>query len=576
MINFAHEEGSVYRQPLKRPWLLVVSSMCLAILFLEFFYHLPAEPWLYRVVIVLDYALIGTYFLLCGLSITARKYPWLDVIRQEKADVLYGLLILAFIDVPRVAAGLVVVRLLIALVMRALESKMGTHVLAMIKLRPSQTLALSFIGLISAGSLLLTFPAATLDGKGASFIDAVFMMTSASCVAGLTVLDIGTTFSRFGQTVILFGIQAGGLGIMFLSAAFAVLVGGTITGRRQAGMRAVLDVSTPEGLKSLIRAVITTTVATEAIGIISLFFLTTSHIPTMTDRLWWSIFHSISAFCNAGLGLWHNSLVPFVDDTLICVVFMILITIGGIGFFVIADVTDSDVWRVKKIRAVWDRLQVQSKVVIVASLILNITGMMLFLFFEYDGALRDLSAIEKIIASLFYSISLRSAGFNVVPLGALANTTVIFSIALMFIGASPGSTGGGIKTTTAAISVVSLRAMLWGREDVELFGRRIDSFVINRSLSIVLVAVIIIALFLTLLVGSQNIPFEKLFFEVVSAFGTVGMTMDTTTQLNDIGKLLIICVMYIGRIGPLTLALAIGERKISQSYRLPKGSIAVG
>jgi trk system potassium uptake protein len=553
--------------------LLVLSFF---ILIIEFFYDLKKEIILHNVVIGLDIVLLILFFTAVIEHIYKKPFKTLAFIRTKKADLIYIVLIISFLFMPRLAAGLVILRLLISVLMRGLETKFGSRILSVLNLKPSQTLALSFIGLITLGTILLTFPASTSDGKGASFINALFSMTSATCVSGLVIYDIGADFTRFGQAVILFGIQAGGLGIMVLSAAFAVLVGGTIPLRRQAGLREVLDIASPEGLRLLIRSVTATTIITELIGAICLFILWQSYIPKTGERLWWSLFHAISAFCNAGISLSSTNLMPFVHDSSICFTFMALVIVGGIGFFVISDLANVDVWEVKKPKAVWDRLQIQTKVVIVATLVLNIFGMLLFLFFEYNGVLRGLSINDKIVASLFQAISLRSAGFNVVSTGNIAAPTIIFSIVFMFIGASPGSCGGGIKTTTAAVSVMALRAMLRGRDEVELFGRRMPSSIVSRSLSMVLVAGMVIAVFLSLLLATQEIKFEKLFFEAVSAFGTVGLSMDTTSLLNNTGKILIIIVMYVGRIGPLTLALAVGERKVAQGYRLPRGRIAIG
>jgi trk system potassium uptake protein len=570
------QQVSSRRHAVKKPVSFLLFLLVALILPLEFFYDLKKEPLLLQIVTALDIVLLFTFFVILGLRAYRKRAFILDVIIDNKADVAYLLVIVFFLFAVRLAAGLVIVRLLIAFLMRSLETRRGARLLASLNLRPSQTLALSFVGLIMTGTLLLTFPAATTDGKGASFINALFSMTSASCVAGLAVYDLGLDFTRFGQAVILFGMQAGGLGIMVLSAAFAVLVGGSIPSRRQAGLGEVLDISTPEGLRSLIRSVTAATVITEFVGALVLFILWQDYIPKASDRLWWAIFHAVSAFCNCGLSLSSNNLEPFVNQPLVCIIFMILITIGGIGFFVISDLTNPDVWRVKKIGAIWNRLQIQTKIVLTATVILDCAGMLLFLFFEYDGALHGLSVDSKIIASLFHSISLRSAGFNVVSLTHIAGPTVIFSIAFMFIGASPGSTGGGIKTTTAAVSVMALRAMLRGREEVELLGRRLPSSIVSRSLSVFLVALMVVFVFLTLLLATQPIRFENLFFETVSAFGTVGLSMGTTHLLDNTGKLLIVCVMYVGRIGPLTLALAVGERRMAQGYRLPKGRIAIG
>lgn len=557
--------------------LLMIMSVCTLLIFiLEFSYDLKKEDLLARLVFSLDISLLICFFLLVLAKIILNRNKMALLIHDNKADIAYLLLIIAFLVIPRIAAGLVIARLFITLLMYLLDTKLGTGVLSVLKLRPSQTLALSFIGLIGAGTLLLTFPAATTNGRGVSFLNAFFTMTSASCVAGLTVFDIGAELSRFGQAVILFGIQTGGLGIMVLSAAFAVLVGGNIPSRRQVGLREVLDVTTPEGLRVLIRSVTAATIITELSGAMALFFTLSDYIPKAGDRLWWSVFHAVSAFCNCGMALSADSLMPLLNRPLVPLVFMALITIGGIGFFVIADITSADVWQVKKPRAIWNRLQIQTRVVIMGTIILQGLGMLLFLFFEYDGALLGLSVDDKILASLFHSVNLRSAGFFVVPMRDIAAPTVIFCIAFMFIGAAPGSTGGGIKITTAAVSIVALRAMLRGRDDVDLFGRSMPPSIVSRSLSIVMVSAMVITIFLTMLLATQTIEFEKLFFEIVSAFGTVGLTMDATTLLNDTGKFLIICVMYVGRIGPLTLALAIGERRHAQSYTLPKGRIAVG
>jgi len=576
MDHWAGAENLTKRPPLPRLLVILLALFASLIIIFEFSYDLKREVFLQKLVIWLDYGLLATFFFLIGYKVRRNKAPILQQIAAEKAEAAYLLLIVICLIIPRLAAGLVIFRLLVAVFMKGLDTKLGVKILASLSWRPSQTLALSFIALIATGTILLMFPAATIDGKGAPILSALFTMTSASCVAGLAIYDIGVEFTRFGQAVILFGMQAGGLGIMVLSAAFAVLVGGNIPSRRQVGLREVLDISTPEGLRSLIRAVSATTIITELVGAFALFMLWHDYIPRTQDRLWWSIFHAVSAFCNVGLSLSNDSLIPFVNDAGICLVFMMLITLGGVGFFVIADLLNKEVWAIKKPRAIWERLQIQTKVVIVATILLDSLGMMLFLFFEYDGALRGLAADKKILASLFHAISLRSAGFNVVPLANMAAPTIIFSIAFMFIGGSPGSTGGGIKTTTAFVSVMALRAMLRGREEVELFGRRMPSAIVSRSLSIVLVAAMVVGVFLTLLLATQEIAFEKLLFEVVSAFGTVGLTLDTTGALNDVGKFLIILVMYVGRIGPLTLALAIGERKLSQGFRLPKGQIAVG
>lgn len=550
--------------------------LSLAIISLEAIFDLKKNLFWLRLGLMLDFLLIASYFLLLASIVYKNRVRFLSFIREERGDLIYALFICSMLFMPRLAALMIILRLTLAFLMTLFKTPFGKKLVGVFNLKPSQTLALSFLALIFVGTLLLMLPAATSDGKGATLINALFTMTSASCVAGLTVYDLGVEFSRFGQAVILFGMQAGGLGIMVLSAAFAVLVGGKITSRRQSDLGETLDTSTPEGLSLLIRSIASFTVILELIGAVFLFFAWNSDIPRFSDRLWWSIFHAVSAFCNAGLALFHASFEGFVNDPFVCFIFIVLISAGGLGFFVLMDLTSADVWKVKKPKAVWDRLQIQTKVVVIAYIALDLFGLLVFLFFEYDGALHGLSLPNKISAAFFNVVNLRSAGFTVVPLGALAAPTIVFSVVYMFIGAAPGGTGGGIKVTTAAVSIMALRAMLRGRQDVEICGRRLPSTTVNRSVSIVLVAALFLAIFFIFLLATQTISFERLLFEMVSAFGTVGLSLDTTSSLNNIGKLLIIVVMYVGRIGPLTMAMAIGERREIQRFQYPVGRIAVG
>lgn len=554
----------------------IFGFLSILILIIEFSFDLKKDILLSKLVFFLNFTLLIFYYLLIIYKIYLNKHRLIYYFRDEKADVAFNILILTFLFMPRLAAGLVIMRLSISLFLKLLKTNLGKRFIAQLNLRPSQTMALSFIGVILFGSLLLTIPAATKDGLGATFINALFTITSAACVTGLSVYDIGEFFTLFGQAVILCSIQVGGLGIMVLSAAFAVMLGGRIHSRRQVGLREVLDISTPEGLRSLIKAVSAATIVMEFLGAFCLFICWSKDIPNFYERIWWAIFHAVSAFCNAGFGLAANSLVNYVNNPWVCSIIMILITVGGLGFFVISDLTSIDVWQIKKVRAIWARLEIQTRVVILATIFLDVMGMLLFLFFEYDGALAGLRVESKILASFFQSVTLRTAGFFSVSQANLTSPTVLFCVALMFIGAAPGSTGGGIKTTTAFVSLMTIRAMLRGREHVEMFGRTIPPVIVNRSLSIVLIAATLVVVFLICLLATQNLPFLHLLFEAVSAFATVGLSMDITPLLNDTGKLLIIALMYIGRIGPLTLALAIGEKKVAQGYWLPMGRIAVG
>ena len=555
-------------------WLVtILVSGTLAI---EFFVDVPHDHAWQSVVFYLDLALLLGYAIWLLWHALLAKNSLSKWLLQEKLEIFLFSIVLLTLGTPRLSAALIICRLAMGGFVKLLDTKVGHWLNRRLQFRPSQTLALSFIAVILVGTFLLTFPAATTDGLGAPFLDALFIMTSAACVSGLTIHDIGAYYTTFGQGIILFGIQVGGLGIMVLSVSFTAMVGGRMPTRIQAGIGEIVDSSTGDGLKKLMKAVAGITFVMEFFGALLLFFSHGSNFDTLSERAWWAIFHAISAFCNAGITLAENSLVAFVSDPWICGIFMVLITCGGIGFFVIADFMDKKLWSLKNPSTMWARLHLQTKVVLLATLILDVVGLLSFLFLEFDGALSGLDIPTKINAALFQTVSLRTSGFSTVPMGNIAVPTIIFCLVWMFIGASPGSTGGGIKTTTAAVAIMGVRAMLRGRNDVEIMGRRLPYVTVSRSLSMVLISGVIIIVFLMLLSGTQNLPFERILFEVFSAFGTVGFSMDLTKEFDAAGRFLLILLMYIGRIGPLTLALAIGERRGSQRYQYPVGHMAVG
>jgi trk system potassium uptake protein TrkH len=461
-------------QRTKVTWLWTFASVLFCmVLALEFSFDLSGETDLYWLAIGLDCAVVLgfiAYVVRCGYVARGNLRAF---VQKERVDLILLILILPALFAPRLAAAMVIGRCLVGAGVNMLYTPLGRRLIANLNLRPSQTLSLSFIGIIFVGTVLLMFPAATKDGNGTAFLEALFTATSAACVVGLSVLDIGTYFSFFGQGVILLIIQVGGLGIMVMAASFAVMMGSRLQSRTHSRLGELFDVSTPEGVKNLVKAVAFSTLTAEIFGAFFLFLAISDAIPDVFECLWWSIFHSVSAFCNAGFSLTSNSLVGFAEDAYVCGIIMILITVGGIGFFVISDLANPSVYEVKKISAIWQRLQIQTKVALVATLVLNVFGLLFFLFLEYDGALAGLSVPGKILASLFQSVTLRTAGFATVPHGMLGPGTVLFMMVWMYIGANPGSTGGGIKTTTAAVAIMAMRAMLLGREDVELFGRRI-------------------------------------------------------------------------------------------------------
>lgn len=503
-------------------------------------------------------------------------------------DVMLMLLALGLLwFTPRASAGILVVRLGLQSFSWAMDTGPGRRLLALSSPRPSQTVALSFVAMILVGAILLMVPAATVDGKGVNLTDAVFTVTSAVTVTGLVVYDTGTHWTLFGQLVLLTFMQVGAVGIMVFAASFAVLLGGNLSGKGRegielSGMGGLLDVSTTEGLKKLIIAVTGTTFLAEFAGFLALYGLWlvgSLDLPPPYDdpigAMWWSIFYSVSAFCHAGFALDANSLIPLQGNPWVLWVFILSITASQFGFPVVADLYSSRTWQVLHPRAIWSRLHIQTKVVLTTTVGFNLVAMLLFLFFEYDGALRGLSVADKLHSALFMSVTTRSAGFNTVPIDTITAPIVLIFVIWMFVGAAPGSVGGGIRTTTAAVVAKATLAMVQGRKDVDIYARRLPEVVVYRSISIVLIAGLLVAGLMVPLTATQDLPFDKLIFEAMSAFGTVGLSMGITADLDATGRWIITLLMYVGRVGPLTMALAVGRPKPGK-YRYPTGDIAVG
>jgi len=485
---------------------------------------------------------------------------------------------------PRIAGTFCVVHVGSAFAATWSRGETGQRFLLAITKNPLRALALSFASVIAMATVLLMSPAATVDGRGASFVTALFTSTSAVCVTGLAVVDTGTAFTMFGQSVILLAVQLGATGVMILAAGFAVLVGGDIPFAKSArGLEVLHEAAHASGLRRLVAAVVGGALITELAGTLALFALWSTGGLTLPERyddalsaLYWSFFHAVSAFANAGFALQSDSLSMFVENPVACGVFALLITLGGLGFVVLSDVVRVVRAHPSSLRDAALALSLQAKVVLSTSLALFVAGTISFLFFEYDGALSALSEGDKLVAAMFQSVTFRTAGFNTVPFGALAGPTVVIAIALMFIGASPGGTGGGLKTTTFAVVVMSVRAMLRNRPEVELFHRTIPKAIVYRATAIVLIAGAVVALALTVMLALEPLPFEQIAFEVVSAFATVGLSMDVTPRLSSAGQLVLVVVMFAGRVGPLSLALAIGGRFQSERFRYAEGRIAVG
>lgn len=442
--------------------------------------------------------------------------------------------------------------------------------LRQLELNPPRVLALGFAGLILIGAILLNLPIASKSGESIGFINALFTSASSVCVTGLVVVNTGEYWSLFGHIVIICLIQIGGLGFMTLATLVALILGKKITLKERLIIKEQLNQETMSGLVKLTKYVILSTFAIEGLGAL---FLSTRFIPRygFIKGLWFSIFHSISAFCNAGFDITGNSIVPFKGDIVVNLTIAFLIIIGGLGFSVYIDIS-----RHKR----FNRLSLHSKLVLVITLILIIVGMILFYLIELDnpGTLEPLNSKERIIASFFQSVVTRTAGFNSIDMSKMKDTTTFIMIILMFIGGSPGSTAGGIKTTTFGAILLTTFTVIRGGRDVVAYKRRIPQEIIYRALTIASIGIFLVTVISMILTISEGANFLDLLFETTSAFATVGLTRGVTPDLTDFGKILIAITMYLGRVGPLTMAFAFAKRQKNsiKNYRYSEGNILVG
>ncbi|HSH35447.1 TrkH family potassium uptake protein [Schnuerera sp.] len=437
-----------------------------------------------------------------------------------------------------------------------------------IGLNPPRVLILGFGALILIGTLLLNLPIATKTGESIGLVNSFFTSASAVCVTGLVVVNTADYWSLFGQITILILIQMGGLGFMTMATIVALLVGKKITLKERLVIKEQLNQKTISGLVRLTKYVILSTFIMEGIGAI---LLSTRFIPKYgtIKGIWFSIFHAISAFCNAGFDIIGESMVPFVGDYVINLTLCLLIIIGGLGFSVYIDISKNRSFK---------RLSLHSKLVISITIILIFIGMIIFYSIEQNNpdTLLNFSRGEKVLSAFFQSVVTRTAGFNSVDTSMLYDTTAFIMIILMFVGGSPGSTAGGVKTTTFGTIILATLSVIRGDKDVVVFKKRLNQNIINRSLAIVSIGLTLILAVSVILTITEDANFLDVLFETTSAFGTVGLSRGITSNLSDIGKITIALTMYAGRVGALTMAFAFAQKKNQYPYRYSEGNIMVG
>ncbi len=435
-----------------------------------------------------------------------------------------------------------------------------------------QKLVMGFASIILIGWGLLMLPASTAKGQETTAVNALFTTVSATCVTGLVTYDTFTHWTRLGQWVILILIQLGGLGFMSFAVAAALISKRKIGLKQRELMQEAINANQLGGIVRLVKVIVKGTFFCEGAGAL---LLSVRFIPMLGfwEGLFYSVFHSISAFCNGGFDLMgryqsFSSLTKFQPDVYVNVVIILLIVIGGLGFYVWDDVISS--------RFAFSKFRLHTKIVITTSLILIFVPAVLIFFFERNHSMSDMGTGEAMLASLFQSVTLRTAGFNTVDQAALSDSSWFMSCLLMLIGGSPGSTAGGIKTTTAAVVVLSAISMIRGKKSVTVFQRRLDEDLLMKVISILCVYLFMSFAAVMAICNLEGLPIKAVCFEVFSASGTVGLSMGVTPTLCTVSKLILMFLMFFGRIGGLSLVMLFSRPCISSSPTYPGEKISVG
>lgn len=441
-----------------------------------------------------------------------------------------------------------------------------------VEFQPARVLVVSFLAAILVGTVLLSLPFSATGGR-TSILDALFTATSAVCVTGLTVIDTPVHYSHVGEAVILFLIQLGGLGIMTFSTLIILAARRRISVRERLLIQSSFHPGIPKDLPSLVRSIFLFTAAIEAAGAAVLFVW---FAPTFgaSRAVWPAVFHSISAFCNAGFSLFSNNFVGYRGHVGLNLTVAALIVLGGIGFPVLNEARSMLAGRRRGHRS---RPSLHFKLVVSTTLVLIAGAAVAIFLLEGRFSMAGLPAGERVLASLFQSITARTAGFNTVDMAALGPASVLLMLFLMFVGASPASTGGGVKTSTAGLLVLLIRARVAARETVSGFRRALPAGLVVRAFTLVALALAVILLASgILLVVQPEIGVREGLFEIFSAFGTVGLSMRVTPALTSLGKVLVCLTMFVGRVGPLTLLYALSRRKARGRFEYAEESLLIG
>ncbi len=444
------------------------------------------------------------------------------------------------------------------------------------KVNPSLVIIFGFIVFILSGALLLSLPISLNDPKSSiNFVDAIFTSASAVCVTGLIVKDTATFFSPFGKLIIMILIQIGGLGYIMISTFFTLAITKRIDSNIRFQTLQEFQKFSSKEIRSYLVKLLLFVFSVELLGSFIMFFRFSKVYPDFMKVLFYSLFHSISAFCNAGFSTFSTNLYDYRNDPFIVLTVSSLIVIGGLGFIAIRDIYKNKFY--------YKRLKSHTKIVLIMTSLLIIIPFFLFFIFETNSSLKEFDIFGKILNTIFQIITPRTAGFNTINFALLKNSTIFLLMILMFIGASPGGTGGGIKTTTFYLVVSYMVNNLRGRKNLNIFRRRIDEEITTKSYFIFTISILVFILAILILLFTENQDPFKIFFEVVSAYGTVGLSLggdlpnvSLAANFTPFGKIIIIFVMLVGRVGVLTAVNIFLTKDKKDSFQYPKANVLVG
>ncbi|MBN2323776.1 MAG: TrkH family potassium uptake protein [Spirochaetes bacterium] len=571
---------------------LVSAMLFLSIVSLFLEYGLYQASWIKVATNVLDYIVFLLFVMEIALRLIGAKYRWI-FIRQNAFELLFLLLFLTLFvyskyvgfllesrRLKNLSRNIIVLRNIFILIKLFVRLRKFNTLMQRITRNPAQSVLFSFVTVIIVGTLLLMLPLSTSDRTRLGFIDSLFTSTSAVCVTGLIVVDTATRFSAVGKILILILIQIGGLGIMILSYFGTFVFRRTLSVERKLMASYMLNEQDMSALVGSMKSIVLSTFIIEGTGFVLLWAAFRPATGSEISALSHAAFHSVSAFCNAGFSLFTDNLAGFKSNLLLNLTVAALIILGGLSFTVLMEL-----YRLTgdRIRGIYSgryrkqyRVSLNTRVVLLVSSILILLGVIIIYPFEHRNSLIEYPLGTQYLAAFFQSVTLRTAGFNTIPFEALNRYTYLVMVLFMFIGGASGSTAGGVKVNTVAIIGGYVRSILRNRDDVTIFNQTLSKDLVNRALFIVFVYAGVVFTGTLILSISENAAIVPLFFEVVSAAGTVGLSAGITSSLSVTGKIVIIALMFIGRVGPLTVVVSLSPGGKSAGISYPRGNISLG